>query len=487
MKLIHWTLTAFLLSISGPLQAEEPVNEQATTEETKENADKAMTDLEKAEAAKKKAAAEKLAKEKKAKGEEKAQDEEAPAPAEEVAPATPEATPVVAPVVAAPVAAPTTGMSVVKADVSATLEEDTEAEEDKKPWKVSLSLGHSVGAGSFQSNPYLRERVESANQSWGLSGSYRFDLWGHKLSAGAGTSLSVSLVEPQGVDDRYVRLGNTRFSLSDGEVYKDEWSGVGVSAGASYSAPTSVSSQHGSANYGGLSTNVGLSRSFGDFNVSLGTTLSHTLYKNSVAQAIDTAPISSWSRLDEHCTAAIASGDEGDTFYQCALGSPRTFLTMGHSLNVSYSVTELLSVSYSLGFSNSFQYAVQSESDEYTATGSATASPSMDLIERNPDDNSEWIDAGASGEITNAGADTGVGLSQRFNSGLSVSYGLSKGIAEWVQLPFSLSMNASMSVSHPAQYKEDGSIWFPLFFNSFGDNKSAGNYGRFSVGLSGSY
>ena len=175
-----------------------------------------------------------------------------------------------------------------------------------------------------------------------------------------------------------------------------------------------------------------------------------------------------------------------NTVYQCEQGSARSFLSLGNNLSVSYKVTDLLSVSYSLGFSNSFKYAIVSEADEYTNPGSSVSNPSMELSERDSSDNTQWVDGGETGVTTNSGADTGVGLSQRFSSGLSVSYGLSKGIKEWVELPFSLSLSASIATSHSAQ-RRNGDLFLPLFYNSFGDNQAANSYGSVSFSLSGSY
>jgi chemotaxis protein histidine kinase CheA len=514
VKLIHWTLVAFFLSVSGPLYAQESATEESNTEEaaeeaveeTKDNADKAMTDLEKAEAAKKAEAKKKAEDAKKAK--KKAEgDEGTEKPAEEVA-ATQEAPATVEPVVeAAPAAevAPVTAAAStdVTADATATVdaEEEEKDKKPKKPWGVSLSLGHSVSAGSFQANPYLRDQVEYAGQSWGLSGRYSFKVMDVlPLSASASVSLSVPLVDPQAIDDRRVRFGNTSFGLSAPVVYKDEWSGINVSAGLGYSAPTAITNWYANKNYGGLSGRVGLSRSFGDFSVSLGMSLSHTMYASNVGQSLNTSGVSAWNNVASHCTQEIVgettAAAQGDTIqaaingmntvYQCEQGSGRTFLSLGNKLGLSYKITDLLSVSYSLGFSNSFKYSIVSEADQYTNPGSSTATPSMALDERDSSDNTQWVDGGESGVTTNGAADTGVGLRQRFSTGLSLSFGLSKGIKEWVELPFSLSMSASIATSHAAQ-KQNGDLFLPLFYNSFGDNQSANSYGSISFGLSGSY
>lgn len=500
MKLIHWTLIAFFLSLSGPLYAQEADTEETTTEEaaeeTKDNADKAMTDLEKAEAAKKAAAKKKADDAKKAKKKAEGEDGEEK-PAEEAT--APVAEEVAAPVETAPAAATTETVTTADAEVKVEAEKE-EDKKPKKPWGVSLSMGHSVGSGSFLANSYLRETRESATQSWGLSGRYSFKVMELPLSASASVSLSIPLVEPQGIDDRPVRFGNTSFGLSAGSVYKDEWSGINLSAGLGYSAPTAITNWYANKNYGSMSGRLGLSRSFGDFSMSLGMSMSHTLYASNVGQSLNTSGVSEFSNVANHCTTAIvgqgtaaAAGDDiqaaingMNTVYQCEQGSARSFLSIGNNLGLSYKITDLISVSYSLGFSNSFKYAIVSEADQYTNPGSSVASPSMSLDERDSSDNTQWVDGGESGSTTNGAADTGVGLSQRFSSGLSLSYGLSKGIEEWVELPFSLSLSASIATSHSAQ-KPNGDLFLPLFYNSFGDNQAANSYGSVSFGLSGSY
>ncbi len=483
MKLIHWTLTAFVLSLSAPLYAQEAASEETTTEEaaeeTKEKADKAMTDLEKAEAAKKAAAKKKAddAKKAKKKAEGENGDEK---PAEEATP-TAEVTEPAAEPAAAPAAG---GMTITDADATVTVEEEKEEEEAKKPWSVSVSLGHSIGSGTFLANEYLRETRERVSQSWSFSGSYRFPLWGHMLSAGVSTGFSVNLVDAQGIDSRQVRLRSTSLSLSDGSVYKDELTGINLNAGLSYSLPSTIESfATNNGSYGSLGLNMGLARKFGDFGVRLGFSMGHTLHKYKVGWAVDTVAGSSWNQWG--CIEAIEADDDTAAVYQCATGGANSFLSLSNSLGLRYKITDLLSVSYGLSFSNSFKYAMAGEGDEYTQPGSNRVSPEVDGQSINSSDNEQYDDT-TYGATQNQGADTGVGLSRRFSSSFGISYGLSKGIAEWVELPFSLSISAKIAASHPAQDR-DGDLFLPLFYNSFGENRAANSYGSVSFALSGSY
>ena len=94
-----------------------------------------------------------------------------------------------------------------------TADAAVEVEEDEKPKPKALGcepiFGHSVGTGSFLANSYLRETRE-CGPNLGLERAFQLQGDG-RLPLSASARFIVPLVEPQGIDDRRVRFGNTSF------------------------------------------------------------------------------------------------------------------------------------------------------------------------------------------------------------------------------------------------------------------------------------
>jgi len=380
------------------------------------------------------------------------------------APAEPEVTPVAAEesVKEAPAEAPvatTEDTTAVAATVVAEADEEA-SEEEKKPWSVSLGVSHSAGSGTFVSTAGdYKDSFGHVGQSWSLGAGYGFELFGQKLRAGIGFGTSVTLTKPQSNPARRVNPSDTSLSLSAGSLYEDELTGINLSGGLSMSLPTSYASLNGRKKYAGFSARMGLSRSFGGFNVSYGLSAGHTLYESKVA--------TNYTEVVSNLNSTTCSST-GDDVFRCFAGYANPFLGLNNSLSMGYNITDELSVGYSLSFSNVFKYAVADENDPYTLPESGS---SLD-----------WDG--------NPGSATGVGTSESFSTGLSVSYALSKSLENILDLPFSLSMSAGVSSSHGAQRwnkeQEKYVTYWPLLFNGWGD-QSANGYGSVYLSLNGSY
>ena len=134
-------------------------------------------------------------------------------------------------------------------------------------------------------------------------------------------------------------------------------------------------------------------------------------------------------------------------------GYSNTSFTFYNSLGLGYSLAETLSLSYSLSFINSFKYHLVDVVDEYTS----------------------------------ANADAGRGRSDLLSYSLGLSYALSSGLKDVIELPFSLSLAAGVAATHGAQTPDNKSFIWPTFYHAFGENRAANNYGSFYLEVSGSY
>ncbi|MEC9464310.1 MAG: hypothetical protein VX834_00895 [Myxococcota bacterium] len=391
-----------------------------------------------------------------------------PAPAEpEVAPSTTEE---VVEKPAAPAEAPAKAVTEVEATAEATVVEGEEAasedEAPKKPWSVSLGLSHSAGSATFvQTQGDYQDSFGYVGQNWSLGAGYGFELFGQKLRAGLGFSTNVTLTRPQSNPARRINPSDTSLSLSAGSLYKDELTGINLSGGLSMSLPTSYASRNGRAKYAGFSARMGLSRSFGGLSLSYGLSAGHTLYDSKVA--------SNYTQVVSEINSANCSAIGDENLFRCQAGYANPYLGLNNSLSVGYSITDAVSLSYSLSFSQAWKYAVASEGDEFTLEQSGS-----------------FLDADGNIVEGNPASDTGAGRSQSFSTGLSVSYALSKSLKNVLDLPFNLSMSAGVSSSHNAQRwdNEQGKriVYLPLLVNGWGD-QAANGYGSVYLSLNGSY
>ena len=383
------------------------------------------------------------------------------------APAEPEVTPVAAeesvkeaPVEAAVVT--TDDATAVVATVVAEADEEA-SEEEKKPWSVSLGVSHSAGSGTFVPTVY-KNSLGHVGQSWSVGAGYGFELFGQKLRAGIGFGTSVTLTKPQSSPSRRVNPSDTSLSLSAGSLYENELTGINLSGGLSMSLPTSYASLNGRKNYGGFSARLGLSRSFGGFNVSYGFSASHTLYESKVA--------TNYTEVISNLNSTVCA-DTGDDVFRCFAGYANPFLGLNNSLSLGYNITDDLSIGDSVSVRNVFKYAVANENDGLSVQESG-----------------EFINS--NGELTqgNQAPDAGVGTSEGYSTGLSISYALSESLENILDLPFSLSMSAGVSSSHGAQRFDNDQKKYvafpPLLFNGWGD-QSANGYGSVYLSLNGSY
>jgi len=326
-----------------------------------------------------------------------------------------------------------------------------EEEAPSKAYSIAVSLSHAVASGTFvdtSSYSVLDEEFSSQfdyiGQSYALVPSYRFEAFGKNLSASAILAMDYELTTPNSNPARRFNPADVQLKLSDGSLYKDEWSGVNVSASLRAYLPTSYGAWSIFQRYLALRGGLGLSKSVGDLSLSYGFS-----YRKNFNTSETRKKVTDVARINDP-GFAVRNGNDP---FLIDSGYSNTSFTFYNSLGLGYSLAETLSLSYSLSFINSFKYHLVDVVDEYTSEN----------------------------------ADAGRGRSDLLSYSLGLSYALSSGLKDVIELPFSLSLAAGVAATHGAQTPDNKSFIWPTFYHAFGENRAANNYGSFYLEVSGSY
>ncbi|MEE2961425.1 MAG: hypothetical protein VYA34_11825 [Myxococcota bacterium] len=341
-----------------------------------------------------------------------------------------------------PAAAYAAEVSVSSDDAKKTAEE-----KPRKNYGVSLSLTHAVGSASFLQDDTLRASRGLVYQAWGLSGFYSFDILGQKFKVSPRMGFTLELTEPDSNPARRFDPSDSSLSLSASGL-KDDLTGIGFSPYLRVTLPTSYRSLNINKRWVTLKAGLGLNRTFGDFSISLATGFTKAFSQNKVSSKYTETP-----RLSDFGNCNVASAGEGGihAVYECVSGSGTLNFAVTSNIGFEYQILETLSISYSVSLSNSFRHAIIDEEDDLTAPH----------------------------------ADTGMGRSDSLSESLALSFSLSELLTP--DSPVSYRLSLSMDASHPAQTADNRAIMWPFFYNSFGQNRAANNYGEISLGISGSY
>ena len=318
---------------------------------------------------------------------------------------------------------------------------DLPPEEDGKGWGLQLSIGHALGPGTFAKNDQLREQSDYFGQTWRFSGYYAVDLFGHRLKVSPAFAFSYEYTQPNRNPARRFNPGDASLSISDGELLSIP-GGIKVKGGMRWSFPTSYTSRNITRLYGAYNANLALSRKFGSLSLSYGFSASKFFNRSKVKTDFTQA-----LRASDFATRRVSG-----TTSELDAGFANTSFSISNSVAASYNVTENFSFSYSVAIINQFKYKL-SNNDALRA----------------------------------AQADSGRGRSDRLSPNLGVSYALSKGLKGIAHWPVKLSLAAGIAASHPAKTADNKRILLPFFYNTFGQNRAANNFGSIYFDIVGSY
>lgn len=235
---------------------------------------------------------------------------------------------------------------------------DEAADMPDRDWSVSGSFRTSTSMGTLFRSANESRRGAAAN--FGVTGSYRIL---PELSASLSLGFMKFLSAYGGSQERFEsRFQDISVSAAHSSLYKEEYSGINLSANVSGIIPVSSTSR-----FTGLRTNVGagltLSRGFGPVSLSWSNSFSKNWHKyTSIVVDTDRYPID-----------ALARGDSLEQISATQIALTTGLLT-SHSWSTSLNLgwrtpLEGLSFSAGLGFNNSWTYnnGTIGERDQYTS------------------------------------------------------------------------------------------------------------------------
>lgn len=320
-----------------------------------------------------------------------------------------------------------------------------EPEATRQPFGLAVTFGNIVGTGSFARNEALRRKTGYIGQTWDIAPYLGFSAFGHWLKLSASLLLDIGYTRPDTTSGRRVDPHDARLSLSDSALYSERLSGITFSGFLRGYLPTSYESLQVRRQWGGLGVGLGASRTIGAFDLRY--TASFAKYFNS--SPVATQRVSAVSETN----AAYVSSRHGDTLgIPAGYGNPS--FAVSNEIEIACTVSRLLAVSYAVALVNSFNYKV-APTDEYTS----------------------------------AYSDGGRGRRDQLAPTLAVTYGVGGAFRDSLPspLPFRLELAAGIAAIHPARTKNNETIMWPIFVQSFGSNRAAAGYGRVFIELSGTY
>lgn len=325
--------------------------------------------------------------------------------------------------------------------------EKSSKEDEGLPIHMWMQVLQYFGSGNFIQNDFVRQRNNRIWQTWQFSPSYQFELFGHNLVASAYFFFDVNLTATNSNPDyRWVPY-NAQLILMDPQIYKEPVTGIAFNGSVRYIAPTSRGAFRVGRRLGGVSGALGASRRVGPVNFS---------YQFRFDKYLNTDPvrssISDVSRASDGNMALNPTGGGIDGIRLRAGFGNRSF-AMFNTLSVNWAITKALSLSYAVTLFNAYDYKLVQEEDEFTSPY----------------------------------ADADRGRTDILSPTLAMSYRLSPALNKVLDLPFSLSASAGIQALQPAQTANNEQIMWPFFYNVFGQNRAANNFGTVYVGLSGSY
>ncbi len=310
-----------------------------------------------------------------------------------------------------------------------------------KRWGGMVVLDHAVSTGTFVNNAGLRDRSNSITQNWDARIFYNTKLLGKKLMLGVRANLGLSLTVPDSNPGRRIIPYDLRLYATMPSAYVEPVTGVSFFVSAQALLPTSYESLNVTKRRLGVRGLVGAMRSFGPLSINY--FFIATKNFNSSKVAVRTSDI---SRSSDPILSRNANGS-----VQVASGQANASFDIRNSIGLNYSINDYWSLNWSLDFVNVFRYELYSQTDAFSSAYADAGAGRMDLLEPS----------------------------------LGFYFSASDAFAKYVELPFSLGIQGGISASHPAQTADNKSIMWPFFYNSFGQNRAANNYGSVYLDLVG--
>lgn len=231
----------------------------------------------------------------------------------------------------------------------------TAADRQRKPFRVGLSLGNSMGSGTVTGDPYFAY----VGSSLSISPSYAFEVAGVKLNATGSLSGSYEFTNPNNNLGRHWNYNDIGLGLSAGNLYKDKLTGITVSPNLGATLPIGLDSLF-RGTITSLSGGVGLGRQFGKFSLGGRVGASKTFYSE-ITRTLNDKQRSRRDDMENLIFLCRASETE------CGLRGVPSLWALSGGLSASYQVLPKLGVSMGINMSKRWAYAVSDGLDEYAS------------------------------------------------------------------------------------------------------------------------
>lgn len=315
-----------------------------------------------------------------------------------------------------------------------------------KRFGLIATVSTLVGSGTFIDNAALRAQRDYVAQVFDFRPTYGFTIEGHRLRLQARIAFETEYTDPNTDSGRHWKPYDTSIALADDTLYKWERTGILFNSALRMTFPTSYESINVRQQWLGVTLSAGARRLVGP--VQLGFNTAATRYINGSKTAVRRFDYTRRGEADGNTATVPQNFDP----VSLGFGPTNNAWLFGNTVAATWLVTDRLAVSASLGLLIFVKYAVTDTRDQYT---------------------SEF-------------ADVGHGSNERFQSGLEVSYDLTKKAKEEWGLPFGLTLALGAYAVHPVQQADNTGWIAPVVVNSF-FSRAANNYGTMYLDVIGIY
>ncbi|MBC7792209.1 MAG: hypothetical protein H7Z43_00755 [Clostridia bacterium] len=315
-----------------------------------------------------------------------------------------------------------------------------------KRFGLLATISTFVGSGTFITNDALRQQRDYVAQVFDFRPTYGFNIEGHRLRLQARIAFETEYTDPNTDTARRFKPYDASVAIADDTLFKWDRTGILFNSALRLTVPTSYESINVRQQWLGVTLSAGARRLVGPVQLSFNTAASR--YLNGSKVAVRQTNYTRRGEATDNSASVPLSLDP----VNLGFGPTTNAWLFGNTVSATWLVTDNLAVSASLGLLIFVKYAVTDAPDQYTS----------------------------------ANADVGRGSSERFQSGLEISYDLTKKAKEGWNLPFGLTLALGAYAVHPVQ-QTDNSGWIaPVVANSF-FSRAANNYGTIYLDVIGIY
>lgn len=315
-----------------------------------------------------------------------------------------------------------------------------------KRFGLLATISTVMGSGTFINNEALRHQRDYVAQIFDFRPTFGFNVEGHRLRLQARIAFETEYTDPNTDTGRHWKPYDSSIAIADDTLFKWERTGILFNSALRFTFPTSYESINVRQQWLGVTLSAGARRLIGP--VQLGFNTAASRYINGSKVAVRQTNYTRRGEVTGNSASVPLSFDP----VSLSFGPTNNAWLFGNTLSATWLLTDHLAISASLGLLIFLKYAVTDTRDQYTS------------------DN----------------ADVGHGSSERFQSGVEISYDLTKKAKEDWHLPFGLTLALGAYAVTPVQQTDNTGWIAPIVVNSF-FSRAADNYGTIYLDVIGIY